>query len=212
MFEHFWAKPLLILLNVKLTIKGRDNLPPRSEPVLYLFNHSSFMDIPLLLLIAPHVYFGAKVDLFKVPVLGWAMQLYGALKIYRNKGGKTISMYKTEVSKRAALGDSFALAPEGGRKCTSKDLANFKLGPFLLSFFAQIPVVPVLIIGAHKLLPKSAIFFSWGRWKSNIEIQILPSQPVETYQEEAAGEFRDKIYQLMQENYVKSVQTSIKSI
>lgn len=205
MFEYFWAKPLLYILNVKLSIVGLKNLPKRSQSALYLFNHSSFLDIPLLLLVAPHVYFGAKASLFKVPLLGLAIKLYGSLKIHRNKGKQTINMYKEEASKRARNGDSFALAPEGSRNYNREGLFPFKKGPFLLSFFAQIPVVPVVIIGAHQLLPKSAIFFSWGQWKSQVQISILPSQPVNFYLEENLDQFKEKVKTLMQEEYVRCI-------
>lgn len=212
MLENFWAKPLLVLLNIDLKIKGRENLPLRSKSVLYLFNHSSVMDIPLLLLVTPHVYFGAKASLFRIPIFGWAMKLYGALKIYRMKGKETVTMYKEEASKRAILGDSFALAPEGGRKSTANSLAKFKVGPFLLAFFAQIPVVPVIIIGAQHVLPKSTLFFCWGRWKSTLEIHILPSQAMQNYEESSVEGFRDEVQLLMHAKYVKCVQASIKSI
>lgn len=212
MFEYFWAKPLLKILNVKLSIVGQENLPKRSQSALYLFNHSSFLDIPLLLLVAPHVYFGAKSSLFKVPVLGLAMQFYGALKIYRNKGKQTVNMYKEEASKRAREGDSFALAPEGGRSYKEGELSPFKKGPFLLSFFAQIPVVPIVIVGSRQLLPKSTIFLSWGQWKSKVKINILPIQPVDFYLEKDLDKFREKVQTLMQEEYVRCVHSDIKPI
>ncbi len=212
MLEHFWAKPLLKILNVKINIVGRENLPKPSCSVLYLFNHSSLLDIPLLLLVAPHIYFGAKASLFKIPVFGWIIRLYGILKIERNKGRKTVSMYKTKAVKRAAKGDSFALAPEGGRRYQKERLSPFKTGPFLLSIFAQIPVVPVVIVGVHQVLPKSALFFSWGRWKSQIQISILPSQSVDGYLEESVTLFKDNVYALMQKEYVKCVQSAIEPI
>lgn len=212
MLEYFWVKPLLMVLNVELIVVGRENLPKRSQSALYLFNHSSFLDIPLLLAVAPHVYFGAKSSLFAIPVFGLAMRLYGVLKIYRNKRGRTVAMYKEEASKRAQQGDSFALAPEGGRHYKKEELSDFKRGPFLLSFFAQIPVVPVVLVGAYQLLPKSSIFLNGGQWKSKVQINILPSQPAEAYSEANLGQFRDEVKLLMQEKYVKCVQNDIKTI
>ncbi|MBE8221739.1 MAG: 1-acyl-sn-glycerol-3-phosphate acyltransferase [Bdellovibrionales bacterium] len=211
-FKYFWATPLLKILNVNIIITGEENLPKKSQSTLYLFNHSSLLDIPLVLLVVPHIYFGAKSSLFKIPIFGLAMKLYGALKIYRGRSSQTIDMYKKEASKRAQNGDSFALAPEGGRHYEHGKLADFKKGPFLLSFFSQIPVVPIVITGAHQVLNKSSIFCNWGRWKSNIKISILPSQPVTQYLEEDLGIFKNKVKTLMQEEYARCIHVDTKSI
>lgn len=200
--KHFWIKILFMTLNIKIQLQGEENLPSPSKSAIYLFNHSSVLDIPILLLVAPHVYFAAKASLFKIPIFSIAMRLYGVLKINRTKGRQTINMYKQEASKRAKNGDSFAMAPEGKRNFDRLNLLPFKIGPFLLSFFAQSPVLPVVIVKTGSTRAKP-VFYDWGSWKNTIIISILKSQSSEAYLLEDIAQFKQKIQILMQEEYTR---------
>ena len=44
-----WGGLLLKHIGVKLTVEGCENLPPPDEPVVFVCNHQSYIDIPVLL-------------------------------------------------------------------------------------------------------------------------------------------------------------------
>lgn len=212
LLQHFWIKILFMTLNIKIKLLGEDNLPSQSQSAIYLFNHSSVLDIPLLLSVTPHVYFAAKSSLFNIPIFGLAIRLYGALKIYRTQAKQTLNMYKQEASKRAKNGDSFALAPEGRRNLDRQNLLPFKVGPFLFSLFSQSPVVPVLIVKTSGTSLQSSTFYNWGSWKTTITISILKNYSPKSYSSEDIHSFKQKIQTLMQEEYTQCIQGGVRSI
>jgi len=68
-----WGRTLLFGARVKVTFKNPDNIDP-SRSYIYMSNHQSNFDIPVLLAYLPVQYrWLAKVELFRIPVFGFAM-------------------------------------------------------------------------------------------------------------------------------------------
>jgi len=174
--REIWAKPFLKLAGMDLEVRGVENWP-REPGAIVLFNHLSWMDIPILMAGLPKTpRFGAKIELFSIPLFGFAMRRVGMLPIERANRNKTLQVYR-EATVRFADGEVFALAPEGTRQ-TELTLGKFKQGPFLFAIGAKVPAVPVLIAGVREVMPKGAALINPRRWKVKIVLQILP--PVNT--------------------------------
>jgi len=187
-----WAHVLLFLSGVKVEVRGRENLPPGG--FLYLFNHTSHYDIPVLFEASPmYFYFGGKAELFSMPFLGWAMKALGALPIERANRNKVIQVYK-DAEARAKAGDSFALAPEGTRQAGEGTLGPFKSGPFFFSVNASIPMVPIVSSGCEKVIPKHSILINTGQIIQKVIVEILPPTYPQGNSEEQIPALKDKIY------------------
>lgn len=140
-----WAPGILWACNISLEIKGTDRLD-RSKYYVYVSNHQSFLDIPILFRAIPqNLYFVAKKELRRIPFIGWYVMVTGMIFIDRSSGKKSV-----ESLKRAATlisrGKSVLMFPEGTRS-NNANIASFKKGPFILARQAQVPVVPVGIKG-----------------------------------------------------------------
>jgi 1-acyl-sn-glycerol-3-phosphate acyltransferase len=187
--REVWGKPFLKLAGMDLEVRGEENWPANTG-VVVLFNHLSWMDIPILMAGLPRTpRFGAKIELFSLPLFGYAMRRVGMLPIERANRNKTLQTYR-EASARFAQHEVFALAPEGTRQ-TELTLGKFKQGPFLFAIGSQVPAVPVLIAGVRDVMPKGAALINPWRWKVKIILQILP--PVFT-----AGMTEDQVVQAQQ--------------
>ena len=164
------------LAGVRVLVRGAGNLPAK-DGFLALFNHTSHMDILTLYGYMPRpVCFGAKIELFKIPLFGRAMSTMGAIPINRMQREKVLELYRAAIP-RMDEGEAFALAPEGTRQ-REPMLGKFKLGPFLFAVQAQKSIVPVVIAGAYDVLPKSSLWINKGRWRRTIILEIL--KPVTT--------------------------------
>src|SRR5262245_42098816 len=76
--DYGWCLPILTFSGVRTEVRGRDNVGLKGKGCLLLFNHSSYFDIPVLYMYFPRSFrFGAKIELFKIPLFGWAMRLCG---------------------------------------------------------------------------------------------------------------------------------------
>ncbi|MEZ4873561.1 MAG: 1-acyl-sn-glycerol-3-phosphate acyltransferase [Bdellovibrionales bacterium] len=66
---HIWGRTLVLLSGLEVEIRGRDHLPKSGG--LMLFNHTSNFDIFLMMgyFGDRRIKFGAKAELFKVPLL-----------------------------------------------------------------------------------------------------------------------------------------------
>ena len=171
-----WGHSLLKLLNVDVEVFGSENLP--KEGAIYLFNHSSFFDIPIILVSIRNksIRFGAKIELFSVPIFGAAMRTAGILPIARDNREKVLKLYDQSI-KNLKNGVCYALAPEGTRS-SGQELADFKSGPFVFALNGKAPIVPVVIKGAAGLMAKGQLLPCLGIWQGKVQVQILP--PIST--------------------------------
>lgn len=74
-----WANEMLDILQVKVTAKGKVG----SEPALFIGNHMSYIDIPLIMSQVP-VVFVAKRELSKWPIFGEALTSAGTVFVDRD--------------------------------------------------------------------------------------------------------------------------------
>lgn len=169
----FWCGLMVKFSGIKPVVEGLDNIP-KDKGFLYLFLHASHMDIPTMFVVSPKSFrFGAKASLFKIPVFGYAVTLSGTLPITREDRKKVMEVYR-QAEARVAAGEAFALAPEGGRR-TTEEIPAFKSGPFIFAINAKMPVVPVVICGMDKVLPKKSILVNKDRWTRKVGVKFLPS-------------------------------------
>ena len=150
-----WAKHLLFLTGVKVTITGGKEIRP-GENYIFASNHQSAFDILALLACLPVSFrWLAKDSLFHIPVFGWAMKQAGYIPIEREKGR---SAYESliKAAEKIEKGVSVVIFPEGTR---SEDgtLGPFKPGGFVLAIKSQRPMIPVTIMGSHLIMPKGTL-------------------------------------------------------
>lgn len=134
-------------------------------------NHESVADPFLLSWLPFDMRWVAKEELFRAPLVGWAMHLGGDIAIRRGKG-ESVRQMMEDCTAALAGGISVMMFPEGTR---SKDanLLPFKDGAFSLAIKAGVPVLPVALAGTHKMLPKHS------RWlgKAHAGARILKPIP-----------------------------------
>jgi len=193
-----WAGATCWMFGVDVRAYGTEHIPQGT--FVLLFSHKSFFDIFAIAKILPDVRFGAKVELFRIPIFGAAMRAIGILPIARGNVENVIRVYKA-AEVRTKNGERFALAPEGGRNTSEQDLLPFKSGPFLFAISANSPLLPVVVHGAADVWPKGSLIPQATRLKSAIELHFLELVPVSDLGFEKTAERKNylqkKIYQMM---------------
>lgn len=168
-----WCGLMVWVSGVRPVVEGVENVPKESG-FLYLFTHSSHMDIPILFVSSPKSFrFGAKASLFKIPFFGKAMALAGTLPIERGDRKKVFEVYR-QAEERVARGEAFALAPEGGRR-VGDEIKDFKSGPFMFAINARMPIVPVVMCGVDRVVPKGSIVVNPNHWTTKVGVRFLPA-------------------------------------
>jgi len=137
-------------------VEGRDNVP-RTGPVILASNHLSFIDSPVLTLLAPRpVQFLAKADYFTGTGARGALSrsfftAVGAVAVERGAG--QAAQEALDLG-RAILDrdEAFAVYPEGTRSRDGR-LYRGRTGVAWLALTTGAPVVPVGLIGTQELQP-----------------------------------------------------------
>lgn len=190
---QWWGYGAMALFGIELRVHGQENLPEGA--CLVLFNHTSFFDVFSIAATVPGLRFGAKAELFKIPLFGYAMKKVGTLPIHRANRERALRVYE-KATVRAQEGFKFALAPEGTRN-ESETLLPFKAGPFVFAIQSQMPIVPAVIRGAYSVLPKGAILPNLNAWASVIDIEFLAAIPVDGLKYEDRNEVQKIAYEKM---------------
>lgn len=152
-YGKLWSWLILTASGVKVKVHGRENLNP-DKAYIFAANHASQFDIFALYVSIPIEFkWLAKIELFKIPILGHAMNAIGYIPIDRTNrkaAFESIDHAAEEVSN----GKSIIIFPEGTRS-TDGILQEFKKGGFILAIKSQQPIVPISIEGSHKILRKN---------------------------------------------------------
>ena len=148
---HAWARTLLHISLSPVQIIGREKLHEH-ETAVYASNHLSYMDTPVLFARLPFQFrILAKQSLWKVPFIGWYLNRSGQVPVDTNSPRSLIASLNRGVA-TLKHGLPLVLFPEGGRAATGQ-LQTMMSGCAYMAIKAQVPLVPLTLIGTYELLP-----------------------------------------------------------
>ncbi len=150
-----WARAIVFISGSRVKVRGRQNVSG-NQAYIFCCNHQSYFDIYVLLGYLPYkVIFISKETVFKVPLIGWAMQGLGYIPLDRSNPRKALQSIKFAL-KQMEKGYSLIIFPEGTRS-TDGRVQEFKIGSARLAFESTSPVVPVSIYGSGKIQSKGSM-------------------------------------------------------
>lgn len=104
-----WSRLVVGSLGVRPRMSGQTTLPDR--PVLFVANHISWLDIPLVLSARP-VRFVSKDDVLHWPVMGWLARRCGTLFLNRGSG-RAAHRVAAALADALIEGEQVVIFPEG---------------------------------------------------------------------------------------------------
>ncbi|GAA3999561.1 lysophospholipid acyltransferase family protein [Hymenobacter fastidiosus] len=144
---RMWGMPVEVI---------KKSQPPAGQPCLYVANHSSYIDIPLLFKAIPgFINVVGKSSLARVPLWG---PIFGSTYITVNRES-AMSRGRAMVQARQSLaaGRSVVIFPEGSiSPRPGQDMLPFKDGAFQLAIATGVPIVPVSMPLNHRFMPDVA--------------------------------------------------------
>ena len=151
---RLWSHLILKTTGVSVTVEGIERLTP-GRTYVFVSNHQSIYDIPVLFDSLPYqLRIIAKASLARFPVLGWHLKRGGHLFVDRSHPDRPgiLKRWRSLV----ADGLSLIIFAEGTRS-PDGHVARFKAGSFLLALEAQLPLVPLSVIGTRQVMPKGRL-------------------------------------------------------
>lgn len=155
-------KGIFAVLGMKLDIVGEENIPLQGGAVLAL-NHTSYLDFALGGVPADRrgrrfVRFMAKDSVFRHPIAGPLMRGMKHIPVDRHDGSVA---FETAVA-AARAGELIGVFPEATMS-RSLEIKELKNGAVRMAREAEVPLIPMIVFGGHRVLSYDVRDFTRGR-------------------------------------------------
>ena len=134
----------------------------------------------------------SKIALFRFPLIGWNMVLNRYVKLKRGDRESIAQMLK-ECEVHLDEGSTNFMFPEGTRS-PDGEIKTFKLGAFQLAHKKKVPILPIVISGTSKALPKYTINFTGVQ---KLYIKIFKEIPYAAFKDLSVEETAEMVRQFM---------------
>ncbi len=190
-----WVRPLIALAGMPFQIRshGLDRLDHCGRPLIIVSNHQSFLDPLIILRIMPRrlirdTFFMAKTRIFSSRFGRILLPRLNTVLLDLHQSGEDL-LRKCRLLLQQEK--NLMIFPEGTRSYDGK------LGPFsrafaLLAKETGAMIVPLLIQGAHKLMPRTRLIPRFGKVRLTVLPPLAPPYP-------DAVSLSDQVFRLYQE-------------
>ena len=146
-----WARTLLRIACSPVTLVHPERLP-LNTPAVYASNHLSYYDTPVVFAKLPFQFrILAKAPLWKIPFIGWYLDRSGQVPIDQTSARAGITSL-ARGARTLASGMPMVIFPEGGRAFNGQ-LQPMLAGAAWMAIKAQVPLVPLTLVGTYEMLP-----------------------------------------------------------
>jgi len=183
---------IIFKLLFRLKVTGQENIP-QDGPFIIVANHSSLLDPVILgVSIKPKIIFVAAAYLFEIRWLGYLLRKANSIPVQRENDIKAIKQSLKILQQGGVLG----IFPEGGIDRQKNNLP-VRAGAAYLATKVGVPIVPIKIKGADKVLPRGAKFI-----KSLNKIEVEIKKPI--YCSRQTNKNKEIIKRVV-ESYIKAI-------
>lgn len=184
---HIWARIFCALCLVRVTVSGRENIQDKTSYV-FVANHQGAFDIFAIYGWLCHDFrWMMKKGLESIPLVGYSCRVSGHIYVDNSSPGAVRRTMAT-AERQLRGGMSVVVFPEGSRT-RDGHMHRFRRGAFMLAEEFALPVVPITIDGAYRILRRGSIIPHPGR------IHLTIHKPIE------AVDGKHNIAQLMDSSY-----------
>jgi len=189
---RFFVRLGLALVGVRVAVTGLEKLDPR-QAYIFTPNHQSLIEVPLFVTyLGRNPAYLAKKEVFKYPLFGYGIGLMGVVSVDRSNSPAAVESAR-QATANLRRGKSYVVYPEGTRSPDGRMLP-FKKGAFMMAIDAGVPVVPVTISGATKIMPKATVKV----YPSTVRLTIHDPIPTTNYSKanvaELTARVREKVH------------------
>jgi 1-acyl-sn-glycerol-3-phosphate acyltransferase len=162
-FLWIWSWIFSMLTFIRYEFHGHEHLK-KGKSYIYVSNHTSFLDLPGIRLLIPGEFRPiAKKELLKLPVFGLIVKT-GTIVVDRSSAQSRKQSIE-RMRETLSHGIPALIFAEGTQNRTKEILQPFKDGAFRIAVDTQQPIVPMVVIGAGKLMPPGTARLRPGKIK-----------------------------------------------
>ncbi|OBG29949.1 1-acyl-sn-glycerol-3-phosphate acyltransferase [Mycobacterium sp. 852002-51057_SCH5723018] len=151
-FCEWVVPPVVSMQGTKFTFQGLENIPSRGGALLAQ-NHTSYLDwLPTLLAVKERgrrAHFMIKAEMADVKAVNYVIKHARLIPVDRRAGHDSFDV----AVERLRAGELIGMHPEATIS-RSYELREFKTGAARMALEAQVPLIPIVVWGAHRIWPK----------------------------------------------------------
>ena len=197
-FIWVWSWIFSMLTFIRYKFYGRENFR-KGTSYIYVSNHTSFLDLPGLRMLIPGQFRPlAKKELKKIPVFGWIAQTATIIVDRSSPESRKKSIDRLKIALKQGI--SILIFAEGTQNRSKEILQPFHDGAFRIAVDTQQPILPMVVVGAGKLMPPGTINLKPGT------IRIFVGKEIDTTGLTAANVpvLKQKTFDAMKEMILKN--------
>jgi 1-acyl-sn-glycerol-3-phosphate acyltransferase len=190
--NRFWSRLYFILIFLPVKIKTEARIE-KEKPYIFLANHFSYLDIPMMGFMPGDVLFVGKASLMNIPLFGYYFRNLHITVNRDNLRSRAETMKRVSVALDS--GSSVILFPEGGIFTQSPPaMIPFKNGAFRLALEKQIPIIPVTLSFNHLILPDDGrLLLHWRQAK------LVLHHAISAQVNDTENTLKEKCFQIIQQ-------------
>lgn len=194
-----WARFVLMMLGMyhrNIFESPQD----RTRQYVFVFNHISFLDIPIILrsIQAQNFRVLGKAEMAKIPIFGFIYKS-AVVMVERDdpeKRAESVRQLKSVLKK----GISVVIAPEGTFNMTHQPLKNFYDGAFKIAIETETPIKPMLFLDTYDRLHYESIF---SLTPGILRTVFLEEIPVDGLTLKDVDLLKQKVYKAMEDGLIR---------
>jgi 1-acyl-sn-glycerol-3-phosphate acyltransferase len=172
-FGEWIVPPAVAMQGTKFTFHGLENIPQRGAAILAQ-NHTSYLDwLPPLLAVRERgrrMYFMIKAEMADVKAVDYVIKHARLIPVDRRRGHDAFDV----ALRRLREGQLIGMHPEATIS-RSFELREFKTGAVRMALEAQVPIIPLIVWGAHRIWPKD---HPKKVWRNKVPITVAAGRPL----------------------------------
>ncbi len=153
----------IFYLIMKMDVQGLENFPLDGSVVIACNHVNNFDVFPMQLSLPRPIFFMAKAELFKFPLMDVALPNLGAFPVYRGEKDAWAMRHARKVLEH---GQTLGMFPEGTRN-KGRGLGVAKTGTARLALETKSPIVPMVVTGTDG-------FFKHFPRRADVTVKLLP--------------------------------------
>jgi 1-acyl-sn-glycerol-3-phosphate acyltransferase len=191
----------LMDLYTRRRVVGRERLDDLTGPVVFVANHNSHMDTPVILRALPGPWrrrtaVTAATDYFydKRRKALAASLAFGTVPLDRNSGAGVGPAQTAHLDRLIGDGGSLLVFPEGTRSRDGR-VGRLRSGAALLASEHHVPIVPIYLSGTREAMPRGRhwMVFKAGRPGPRHALEIRFGKPIVPRASEEPGEVMERV-------------------